>query len=314
LTSDLRTPVTGTTSDAAAASQAENLSVTILGCRSGMPAGGQASSGYLVETPGARLLLDAGPGISLALSERGGPETLDAVVISHFHVDHCYDLLPLGKSLVRRLLRISGPMPDDAQPVDEADFRSVPLYVPRGGRALLTRWAGLFPIPTLPVFDKAFEVGFDVREYGPGDILEIGDCEVTMHGLPHAAPNCGARVSSPHGVIAYTGDTGMSERLVDLARDADVFLAEATLLHHDDGDHGHLCGREDGEIAAAAGVGRLVLTHFISGSPRWLGSLRDDAASEFSGPIDIARPGDRYAVDGPTEAPAVEAVAEAAAT
>jgi ribonuclease BN (tRNA processing enzyme) len=303
LTSDTRTSAVETSADSSATtsvpsvgSTITDMSLTVLGCLSGMPAAGQASSGYLVETPAARLLLDCGPGIATALSARGGPESLDAVVISHFHTDHCYDLLPLGKALVRRLLRVPGAMPDDSPPVDEDDFTPVPLYVPRGAPALLRRWANLFPIPTLPLFDKAFELGFDIREYDPGDIVEVGDCEIALHGLRHAAPNCGTRITTEAGVIAYTGDTGMTDALYGLAKDADVLLAEATLSIRDDGPHGHLCGGDGGEVAAAANVGQLVLTHFISTSPSWLAALRSDAADAFSGPIAVAAPGDRFAV------------------
>jgi ribonuclease BN (tRNA processing enzyme) len=78
------------------------MRVTILGCRSGMPANGQPSSGYLVTAGCAAILLDCGPGIATALGTVAAPHGLSALVVSHLHLDHCYDLLPLGKSLLTR--------------------------------------------------------------------------------------------------------------------------------------------------------------------------------------------------------------------
>ena len=63
--------------------------------------------------------------------------------------------------------------------------------------------------------------------------------------------------------LAHTGDTGPSERIADLARDADLFVCEATLEHGDaDGEpRGHLSADEALAAYAASGAQRLLLTH-----------------------------------------------------
>lgn len=102
------------------------MELVVLGCQAGMPADGRASSGYLVVTSRCRILLDCGPGVAAALSAHGGAGSLDAVVVTHLHPDHCYDLLPIGIS--RR---------NAAAPL--------PLYVPAaGGRCCMT-WASCSP-------------------------------------------------------------------------------------------------------------------------------------------------------------------------
>ncbi|GAB3562630.1 MBL fold metallo-hydrolase [Amycolatopsis endophytica] len=261
------------------------MQLTVLGCRSGMPAAGSPSSGYLVETGRTRLLLDCGPGIATALSASAGP--LDGVVITHLHLDHCHDLLPLGKSLLRPLLRFPG------APEPGGEFERVPLLVPAGAKELFERWALLFPISSMPVLNRAFEVAFDVREYEPGERFELGDCVIELHGLVHASPNCGIRVSHGDRTLAYTGDTGMTDALVKLAANADVLLSEATLREADQTDHGHLSAAEAGRVAAAAGAGELVLTHFVSTDPAWLHGLLTEATAEFDGPVRLAEPGMR---------------------
>ncbi|WP_236794660.1 MBL fold metallo-hydrolase [Amycolatopsis sp. GM8] len=253
-----------------------------------MPADGQASSGYLVETSSARVLLDCGPGIATALSAVSDVTLLDAVVISHLHADHCYDLLPVAKSLLSATMRFPG----GPEPRVEV-VRPVPVLVPAGARELFARWAALFPVTTMPVMAKAFERAFDVREYTSGDVFEIGDATIGLRELQHVEPNCGIRVDAGGVSLAYTGDTGMTDEAVKLAADVDLLLAEATLSHPDRTEHGHLCGGDAGRIAARAGVKELALTHFTCTERHWLQHLRDDAASEYTGPIRIVRAGER---------------------
>ena len=82
--------------------------------------------------------------------------------------------------------------------------------------------------------------------------------------LPHyRLETYGFRVTNGDVTLAYTGDTGPSERIADLARDADLFVCEATLEHGDaDGEpRGHLSADEALEAYAASGAQRLLLTH-----------------------------------------------------
>lgn len=269
----------------------EPMELTVLGCRSGMPADGQASSGYLVEAGGVRILLDCGPGVTTVLSGVLAPQRLDAVVISHLHSDHCYDLLPLGKVLLHGRLGPDGF--DDTTP-------GTPLYVPAGARSVLDRLAALFPVSTFPMLDRAFEIAFDVREYDPGSVFDIAGCRVSLHLLRHAAPNCGVRIESPTGSLAYTGDTGPTAGLDALARGVDMLLAESTLTVPDIGSHGHLCAADAGAAAAAAGVGELVLTHFGTADPAALDARRAAAAAVYDGPIGIAAPLRRFPVLSPS--------------
>jgi ribonuclease BN (tRNA processing enzyme) len=266
------------------------MRLTVLGCRAGMPADGQASSGYLVSEGSTRLLLDCGPGVATALTGVGHPRDLTGVIISHFHLDHCYDVLPIGKMLLADHIRYGEPPADGLEPT--------PLHVPEGGRSVLDRLAALFPVGTMPTLDKAFELAFDVREYRPGDAFELGDFHVTLYGLKHAVPNCGSRIESATGVLAYTGDTGVTEEIHRLAHDVDLFLAEATLAETDDGPHGHLSAADAARAATASGVRRLVLTHFTSAAPEWRDARRADAEQIFGAPVHLAIPGDELEIGG----------------
>ncbi|MEV0829424.1 MBL fold metallo-hydrolase [Nonomuraea rubra] len=168
----------------------------------------------------------------------------------------CYDLLPLGR-------RVLSDQP--AYPFAEHDVGAlrpaIPLCVPAGGRDLLRGLASLCPLPAAPILDRVLDLALDVREYRPGQEFELGDCHVTMHGLRHALPNCGARVRGPAATLAYTGDTGVSGALHTLAADAGLLLAEATLDRTDGTSHGHLSAADAARAAQAAGAAQVMLTH-----------------------------------------------------
>jgi ribonuclease BN (tRNA processing enzyme) len=255
------------------------MDLLVLGCQAGMPSGGRASSGYLLTAGAGRILLDCGPGVAAALSTNGGVERVDAIVITHLHPDHCYDLLPIGTT---RLRVTTG--------------RRLPLYAPAGAEAMLARLADVFPlgpeVDTLPRFFDAYSI----REYAPGDVYEIAGATVHLVGLRHVVAGCGVRISDGTRVLAYTGDTGLDPNLRVLADGADLLLSEATLAETDLTGYGHLSAADAAAVAANAGVGRLVLTHLTRTDSEWEDARRLDAEHVFAGPVHIAHPGDQFSV------------------
>ena len=94
-------------------------------------------------------------------------------------------------------------------------------------------------------------------------------------------------------VFAYSGDTGPTTALIDIASDADLFLCEASFRHDEDNPPNlHLTGTECGETAAKCKVKRLVITHV----PPWYDAqgMLDEAASVYDGPAELAVQGAVY--------------------
>ncbi|GAB3618158.1 MBL fold metallo-hydrolase [Okibacterium endophyticum] len=263
------------------------MHLTPLGCLAGMPAGGLASSGYLVDDDETTLLLDAGPGTALALSRQLPAAGLSAVFVSHRHTDHIFDLLPIGKMVLSSRL-------DRDERTGEltvaGDVPPVPLLVPEGTLALLQTLAALFPVATHPLLDRAFELAFDVREYRPGESVTFGGLSLRWELLRHTAPNCGIRVENDEASLVYTGDTGVTPALTALASGAGTLLSESSLRETDTSEHGHLSSADAGRLAAEAGVAELVLTHFSSPDPAEHDWHRDRAAEQFDGPVSVAVP------------------------
>src|SRR4051812_50103803 len=72
------------------------MQVQVVGCSPAWPNPGGAQSGYLVEEDGRRLLLDCGPGVLPRLRRFEPGARLDALVITHFPLDHWGGLVPWG--------------------------------------------------------------------------------------------------------------------------------------------------------------------------------------------------------------------------
>jgi ribonuclease BN (tRNA processing enzyme) len=134
---------------------------------------------------------------------------------------------------------------------------------------------------------------FDFVPVGPGSFT-LGPFDVTLARTAHPVECYAIKLTAVGRSLVYTGDTGPSDRVVQLARWADVLLAEAA---HPPGlelpPELHLTGKEAGEHAAAAGVGRLLLTHV----PAWVDEIGQlFAASAVFPETELVRPGATYEV------------------
>jgi ribonuclease BN (tRNA processing enzyme) len=217
------------------------VKLTVIGCSPAWPNAGGAQSGYLVEETG-RLLLDCGPGVLGRLrNSNGGWPHVDAIAITHFHLDHWGDLVPwtFGAAF--------GPGRRASKPE---------LWLPPGGEERLRSFGG-----ELSFTDQLGKV-FTMREYRPDDTFTAAGFEVTPVALEHYEElTFGLRVSNGVCTVAYSGDTAPTPQLADLARDADVFLCEATLAQPEPAERGHLTADEAVDAFAASGARRLVVIH-----------------------------------------------------
>jgi ribonuclease BN (tRNA processing enzyme) len=246
------------------------MRLTVLGCAGSFPGPEAACSAYLVEADGFRLLLDFGTGSLGPLQRYAGLMAVDAILLTHLHCDHVLDACSY---VVVRRYAPSGPYPP------------IPMYAPAGA-----------PDRLATAYDPDGGSLDDVYTfYGlqPGT-FPIGPFSVTVDRVRHPIETYGVRVEHEQAVLAYSADTAPCEALERLAMGADLFLCEASYV--DGTDHPpdlHLTGRQAGEVAAKAGVGRLLLTHLVAA---WGSEAQtyDAASAVFSGPVDIVRPGARY--------------------
>jgi ribonuclease BN (tRNA processing enzyme) len=242
------------------------MRMTVLGGCGAWPAAGQACGGYLVEHDGFRVLVDPGYAVVPRLLALVAAADVDAVLLSHGHPDHCADLNPLLRARVLGVAARPAALPVHALP--GAADRVLALDEPgtlAGASAL-----------------SAFTAG---------ESFEVGPVRVDTWPLPHSVPNAGLRLAAGGRVLAYTGDTGPSAAIVELARGADLFLAEASFPEQVPATAASYLSsaRQAGEAAAAAGAGRLLLTHLLPGT---VPDQAEDAARRvYDGDLGVARAG-----------------------
>jgi ribonuclease BN (tRNA processing enzyme) len=220
------------------------MKLKVVGCSPAWPNPGEAHSGYLVEGA-APLLLDCGPGVLGKLRERDGWPQVASIAITHWHLDHWGDLVPW---VWGRMFGLGG-----------HETEAPELWVPPGGIAELTAFGARFGTETM------FEEVFRMAEYADGEpFATAAGLEVTPTRVPHYRVETYAfRVTNETGTLAYSGDSAPTDILADVARDADLFLCEATLADGslDNEPRGHLSAAEAVAAFEASGAARLLLTH-----------------------------------------------------
>lgn len=246
------------------------MRLTVLGCAGSFPGPESACSAYLVEAEGFRLLVDFGSGSLSALQRYAGLHSINAILLSHLHCDHILDAVTY---VVVRRYAPDGPHPP------------LPVYAPAGAP---DRLAAAYSFDAPPVDDV-----YTFYALQPGS-FPIGPFAVTVDRVNHPVETYGVRLEHDGRTLCYSSDTAPCEALLRLAQGADVFLCEASYL---DGVENppdlHLTGREAGEAATKAEVGRLLLTHLV---PAWGSEAMtvEAAAAAFAGPVEVVRPGAGY--------------------
>lgn len=220
------------------------------------------------------VLVDCGGSPAQKLMLAGtDPRALSRVVITHIHPDHAYGLPSLVQTLF--LLGRTAPLHLACREEHEAPLRALLSLF-----GLLER-PGLFPIVWEPVPPRE---GFAV---GPP-----GDFAITASPNAHGGmPNMALRFEAPGGpAVVYSSDTEPCAAVEALARGAHTLIHEATFSERRPrGIGAHSTAAQAGEIAARAGVTRLILAHIDAGLHGELDALREEARARFSGEVEVAR-------------------------
>ena len=184
------------------------------------------------------MLCDAGSGTFQAIAAVTEPASLDAVVLSHLHPDHCSDLFALLQYVVL----------SNGHDVS-TDVRRIDVYAPPGSADRLAAFLGAGPDHSL------FKV-FRFHDAAPGKVFAIGRLAMEFAVTVHSTPTVATRFQSEDGTLVYTGDTGPSTDVERLASNVDVLLCEASLEEDAPPFPFHLTAAQAGSLAAAAGAGR----------------------------------------------------------
>lgn len=271
----------------------DKLQLQVLGSGGPIADDARASSAYLVWIDGrSRVMVDAGGGAFVRFGEAGADfSELDIIAISHFHTDHSADLVTLFKtgffSSRERPLAVSGPGAG-------GPFPSLDNYLDNNlgkGNAYgylsgyLDGSGGLVQLLATTV-DPARRDGIAVYVSADGEI------ELTGTGVPHGiVPAIAYRVAVGGNDIVFASDqNGNDDEFVEFARDADVLVMHMVVPEDAAGAMRvlHAPPSRIGEIAAAANVRKLVLSHFMARSLQNLEQNVDLVRQHFDGEVVVA--------------------------
>ena len=262
------------------------VEVTLLGTGSPLPSPDRAGPATLVRTGDATALVDCGRGVVMRLAAAGVlPVGLTAVLLTHLHSDHISDL---NDVVTTHWVMAPGPTP-------------LRVVGPPGTRQVVD---GLLAMLAL---DRGYRVDHhadltegplvEVAEVGPGDVVALGAATATVHATDHrpVTPTVGYRIEHEGAVAALAGDTVPCPGLDALCAGADLYVQ--TVIREDlvraipaprlqDILDYHSTVEQAAQTAARAGVGTLVLTHYVP--PMAAGdedAWRALAAAHFDGRI-----------------------------
>ncbi len=217
-----------------------------------------ACSGYMVSTDdgNTNIALDMGTGTLAKLLSDTPIEHVTAVILSHLHLDHMSDILPL-----QYVLQFSS-------------RKNLPVYAPTQPENV----AALLHCPR-----------FDLREHAS---FETGGIQVDFMAALHPVPGSAVSFSDGKRRIVYTGDTNWFDALAPFCENADILLADAGLPDAKWSEKApHLSAKKCGELAKAANAKKLLLTHLNPNFDE--DALLAEAASVFPN-CALARIGDAY--------------------
>jgi ribonuclease Z len=264
------------------------MEITLLGTGSPMIDPNRAGPSTLVTAGGQTVLVDCGRGVLMRAAAAGvGAANLTALLLTHLHSDHITDLSDV---ITTRWVTTFVPTP-------------LPIIGPPGTKAVVeATLAALAP-------DISYRIGhhpditeppsIQVHEYRQGQVWDSAGVRITVAPTDHrpVEPTLGFRIEYDGAAVVLAGDTVPCSSLDELARGANTLVH--TVIRSDlveqmpvqrfrDILDYHSSVEQAAATAARAGVGTLVLTHYVPALvPGQEDQWRALAATEFDGRVEL---------------------------
>ncbi|HEY3042131.1 MAG TPA: ribonuclease Z [Pyrinomonadaceae bacterium] len=221
------------------------MKLVVLGSGTSVPHAGRTAAGYWLETECGRALLDISPDTPHRMArEELDWVNLNAIWISHFHLDHFGGLAPF----------LFGTR---SAPQTQQRVQPLNIFGPVGFIKILQ---AINQANDYRLLEQPFPV--ELQEVEPGNEFELlpGLKSVTF-STPHTRESLAIRLKDKSGsVLVYTSDTGYSEELVEFAKGAGMLLIECS-FYKNKPVKTHLELMDAMQLARKCGPQMLVLSH-----------------------------------------------------
>lgn len=245
------------------------MELTILGRWGAYPEPGEATAGFLVEHEGTSFLLDCGSGVLSQLHQRIPLAQLDHCLLTHYHHDHAADLGVLGYAVMLKT---------------NLGERKKPFT---------------FYLPAEPEEERQRYQGTPGAQYvtiSPDQTVSFAGIRFSFLRTVHPIYTLAVKAEWGGKKWVYTADTAFFNDLIPFVKGADLLLAECNFYLGEDGSKpGHMNAGEVGRLAKEGEVKKVVITHLPHVGRQE--DLVQQVRSIYSGPVYLAKMGDRYRVE-----------------
>ncbi|MCP4435812.1 MAG: MBL fold metallo-hydrolase [Actinomycetia bacterium] len=241
------------------------MRLTVLGCSGTYAGPGQACSGYLVESGGTKVLVDAGPGTFSELQKYTDVRALDAMFLSHSHPDHWVEA-PVMRNALRYVVVSEG----------------LPVYSTDETLGLIT-----------DVCHERVEPTYLMHSIGDGAEVRVGGITVRASRTQHPPETLGFCLDDGTSRIAYSADTGADWGFGEFGGQVDLGICEATFREGTEvastGRDVHMTALDAGAMAKAAATRQLMITHLLPGAD--VAGAVAEAESAYGAAVRVAEGG-----------------------
>ncbi|PIP12451.1 MAG: hypothetical protein COT45_05695 [bacterium (Candidatus Stahlbacteria) CG08_land_8_20_14_0_20_40_26] len=246
-----------------------NMVITFIGTGCGVPSKVRGSPSILLSLDHENILFDTGPGSLRELLKAGYTyNDIDHIFYTHFHVDHISDLAPF-------IFASKYPLAPRR--------RDVNIVAPRGIKKFWDRLSVLYGEQLIPSL-------YSINILTPEEFIPNG-WKLKTAQLPHTEESIGYRVEKGEKVFVYSGDTGYSEELIELGKNADALVLECSFPQE---VQGHLYPQLAGRVARECNAKLLLLTHIYPVMKEE--EIITEIGKEFGGQFIVARDGMRVEI------------------
>ena len=252
------------------------MQLTVLGSGTSHPHPTRSSTSFWLETAKGSILLDcSGPSIH-RMAQEGLPwAELDAIWISHFHLDHIGGLAPFLFGIKHAA---------------QTHERRKPLTI-CGHRGLKALFDAQDSAGTYRLLEQNFPV--DIVEVVEGDAFQLLSGNARVFKTPHKPESLAIRLDDEERSLCYTSDTGFDARIGEFAAFADLFIVESSFVTNKAVDT-HLELADAMELISIARPKAALLNHLY---PEWDGVEFEDLARGYSPPCEVLLAFDGMKID-----------------